>query len=281
VFTEPGAVQSPVYPAFRGAAKPPNCVAFWAVVSAVGYPNAEALRLPHFSTPRGKGAEIVLAADRNRNGVEVAPPRTSLYVERSEVAVSPILWSTQTDPPDGLAATPESIIVVGCETIAAFDRASGTAIWSIGMSDTSGPTPVVVTPEGIIVVAPPYEAVQAFDVATGETRSVPDGVHLPAVLAADLLPDGYTFDAAGIAYHGKVVWHEQTSRCPAVARLGDLAVINDFNHGLRVVDDLGSVRAAPELGPRECDGSPILITDDVAVVVTSDSVLYAIRETDP
>jgi outer membrane protein assembly factor BamB len=175
-----------------------------------------------------------------------------------------------------MAATADSIIVAGSEVVTAFDRTTGETRWSSSMSDTSGATPVVVTADGVVVVAPGFEPVQAFDLATGEPASVPAGISLPAPQRPPRLPTGYATGPEGLTYHGKVIWSEPTDGDFYVARLGDLTVISDSDRGLRLVGDDGSVLAAPKFGRREYDAVPVLVDGPVAVTVTADGVLYAI-----
>jgi outer membrane protein assembly factor BamB len=190
---------------------------------------------------------------------------------------SPILWSTVSDGADGLVATEDVVIVIGNEVISAFDLRTGELRWESGMSDTSGPTAAAITSDGLVVVAPPFEAIQAFDLSSGEPRPAPDEV---IVLEADdgRLPEGYEFDAAGLRYAGATIWSEKTEAAPFVKRLGDLTIINNFDHGLRVVDDYGRVLAAPTLGPREYDEVPILVSGNFAMTVAVDGVLYVVSE---
>lgn len=145
------------------------------------------------------------------------------------------------------------------------------------MSDTAGQTPVVVTPDGVVVVAPPFEEVQAFDAATGAARPVPVDVSVPGPVRDERLPDGYRFDDAGLTWHGSVVWSEASSSVPFVARLGAVTVINDFESGLRVVDDLGAVLISPPLGRRNYDETRVVVHGRMAAVVAADGCLYVIE----
>lgn len=191
--------------------------------------------------------------------------------------MSPIVWSVVSDPADGMVATPDVIIVVGEESITAFDRTTGQVRWSNTMSDTSGPTPVVVTPAGLVVVLPPYENVQAFDVATGKEAAVPPDVDKPPPPTVERLPTGYSVNASGLSYQGQLIWPTQSTSNAFVGRVGDLSVINDNNQGLRVVDDAGTVLVAPPLGQPEYDAVRVLVDGETAFTVTADGRLYAIN----
>lgn len=176
-----------------------------------------------------------------------------------------------------MAVTRGSIVVVSSEVITAFDRGTGGVLWSSGMSATSGPTWVIVTPDGVVVVAPQYEDVQAFDLETGDPMPVPAGIDIPDEPEwSHSLPAGYTFEGGSLCYQERVIWSGPTTADPSIARVGDLTVINDFENGLRIVGDDGTVLAAPELGAREYDEGSVFVDGDVAVTVTSDGVLYAI-----
>ena len=60
------------------------------------------------------------------------------------------------------------------------------------------------------------------------------------------------------------------------ARVGALTVITSFDAGVRIVDDAGTVLAAPPLGEPSFDEVPILVDGDHAFVVAVDGVLHAI-----
>lgn len=190
--------------------------------------------------------------------------------------VSLIDWSSPSDCPDGLAVSADSVVVFGCEVVSSFDRSTGALRWSSPMSDTSGFTPSSITPTGVIVIAPEFEPVQAFDLDSGTEVFPPDAAE-PPDLPPTQLPEGYRFDNGDLTYNGTVVWTSSTSEVPFVGRLGTATIINDFDLGLSIVDDQGTILDSPPLGRRDYDTSPVVIDHDQAFVVTADGVLYAIE----
>ena len=144
------------------------------------------------------------------------------------------------------------------------------------MTDTSGPTPVVITTDGKVVVAPASEAQQAFDLVTGAPTTVPAGLAIPTSDTSEGLPPGYALDGNKLTYNGTSIWSEPATAGLFVARLGVLTIINDTDQGLRVVDDDGVILAAPSFGRREYDAVPILVDGTVAVTVAADGMLYAV-----
>jgi hypothetical protein len=193
----------------------------------------------------------------------------------SVAPVSPLRWSAVTEGYDGVVITNDAVVVISPEVITAYELASGRVRWQSDMSDTSGWTPALVV-GGVLVVAPPHEEVQAFDLVSGEAvRAVPPYT-LPPTFRREL-PEGYAYADGALTYRGQTLRTNGGDSALSVGRVGNLTVVNDLGQGLKVLDDQGKLLVAPLLGFRQFDEGPVIVQGDIAVTATSDGVLHLIR----
>jgi hypothetical protein len=171
-----------------------------------------------------------------------------------------------------MLSTDQLLIVAAPEILDAFDRHTGVLVWQTSMSDTSGWTPMTVAGQ-VVVVAPPYEQIQAFDLTSGRAVPVPQGV-ASSFPPPPQLPDGYRFDGTTLRYHGQRIWKGIASTA-FVRRVGSLTVVDDFAKGLAVVDDGGDVIDAPAF-ERHGDNQLVIVDGSTAFAAGGDDKLYAI-----
>jgi outer membrane protein assembly factor BamB len=193
-----------------------------------------------------------------------------------------VRWQGQSDGADGMLVSGDALYVAGPFVVTAFDTDSGEVQWEAEMSDTSGVTPMARDGD-VVVVAPEFEGVQAFDARTGEPatyRGEP-----PSEPYADFeLPPGYRYTGGKLRFDGTVVWTGgdpyDPDYAPQVGRLGRMTIVNDFYNGLTVVADDGDVLFHAELGAPMYDESAVLVVarEGVAFTLTADGKLWAVQD---
>ena len=190
-----------------------------------------------------------------------------------------VTWSVLADAADGLAANERTVVVVGGESVAAFEDDTGELRWDAEVIDTNNSRTPVAISDGVVVVALRPGYFEAFDEEDGE----------PVELSADVqhpreITDIWGLEAAGLRFEdGRLLDGERTlwendaaDEPPAVARLGDYVIINDFDE-LSVVDSTGEVVLSESPGTAMYDQSVVVVTsDDVAFTITSDGQLWRI-----
>jgi PQQ-like domain len=191
-----------------------------------------------------------------------------------------VRWHAEHEGVDGMLATPDVLFVVGPFVVTAFDAATGSIVWQSEMeADTSGITPLALT-DDLLVVAPAFEELQAFDAATGEPAEYSGSV--PSDLYADFeLPAGYSFADGALSLNGTTIWSQGSDLPPQVGPLDDRTIVNDFDAGLSVVTDRGEVLFHTEPGEPFYDESAVLVDREhaVAYTFTADGALWAIQST--
>lgn len=197
-----------------------------------------------------------------------------------------IVWQVDEVCADSLIAS-DRIVVANCDGgVQAHARSDGTFLWGAESNDDGQSIPGI-TEDEVVVYTPLYDAQPlAFDGRTGEEVEVPTagvrttytGFEPPA---DEVLPPGYSYDDRGLNYRETLIWaggrpdETGTGLGPYVHRQGGVTVINDFETGMRVVADDGTVLLAPALGPLWYGSSPVWdLGDGEAAVATTDGVLY-------
>jgi outer membrane protein assembly factor BamB len=149
-----------------------------------------------------------------------------------------VRWQAEHEGADGMLATTDVLFVVGPEVVTAFDTSSGSVLWEAEMSDTSGVTPMALVSD-VLVVAPDFEEIQAFDPETG--ASVTYSGSAPTELYADFeLP--LATPIRMVRWHGTAQRSGQRVRvCRRLVGSVQWRSFNDFETGLSVVSDHGDV----------------------------------------
>jgi hypothetical protein len=190
-----------------------------------------------------------------------------------------VRWRAESEGADGMLVSGDALYVAGPFVVTAFDTESGEVLWEAELSDTSGVTPMARAGD-VVVVAPEFEGVQAFDARTGEPAAY-DGEAPDEPYADFELPQGYRYARGELSFDGAVLWTGgDRELAPQVGRLGRMTIVNDFDDGLSVVADDGEVLFHAGLGTPMFDESAVLVVEreGVAFALTADGKLWAIQE---
>jgi hypothetical protein len=196
-----------------------------------------------------------------------------------------VRWSIETsDGVYGLQLDRERVITAGSELITAYSLRDGSIMWENHISETSGATFMEIVDEAVIV-SPPFADSQAFVLATGEEALVPRGYddsREAENFFACPLAKGYEFAAQELRYQSRRIWAPVTPRedavVPVARRFGPVTIVNDYHDGVFIVDDEGTVLAAPSYHSREYGQTPVYIRETVAIAVSSDGYMHLIGQ---
>jgi hypothetical protein len=225
---------------------------------------------PARSRVLGAAAVLLLAAACGRSD--------DATVSTGRGAGNPVVrWRVESGGADGMLATDDVLFVVSPELVEAFDTATSALLWRSQMSDTSGTTPVALIDE-VLVVAPQFEDVQAFDTRTG--AHVTYSGRVPIEPYADFqLPEGYAYADPVLTFDGRSIWRDGSESAPQVGRLNELTIVNDFDTGLSVISDDSKVLFHSDPGEPFFDESAVLVDESngAAFTATADGILWAIE----
>jgi hypothetical protein len=195
-----------------------------------------------------------------------------------------IKWKCPVDGCDGLVVTPQLVIIVSPEQLRAFERSTGAVRWAADMSDTAGSVRGGII-DGMVVVAPDFEEIQAFALADGSSGfpGIVDREALPEISTPAYerpIPPGLKFDdrTATLSRNGVVFWSGKVGRfpryIPLIAAIGETVVLNDFDRGLQVFDVEGRTLLDLPLGRRNYPEAGLVVDDDEVITMTADGTLY-------
>lgn len=198
-----------------------------------------------------------------------------------------VVWQVSDLCADSTVAS-DRIVVANCDGgVQAHARSDGTFLWGAVANDDGQSVPGI-TDDEVIVYSPFYGAQYsvAFDGSTGEEVEVPTSGVQTTYTGFDaptdeVLPPGYSFDERGLSHRGTVIWPggrpDVTGLGTYVHRQSGVTVINDFETGLRVVDDDGNVLLEPERAGRIYTNSPVWDIGNDQAVVSDGGSLYLLH----